>query len=175
MLCSLEFSPYSTSTRFWPYWSLRFLGLSISLISPSTMKATRSHSSSAIYMLWVVRNMVTPFSFSSRMMSLMTEAMAGSSPVVGSSRNHSSGVVNHGTGEGEPVLHSLGELLGPDIALAVQSDQFQQFLRDFWWERRTASHRISDSHGPSSCCRHWTARTTCRCGLNIFRLISFTS
>ncbi len=44
-----------------------------------------------MYMLWVVRKMVAPSSFRFLTMSLISLAMAGSRPVVGSSRNQSSG------------------------------------------------------------------------------------
>ena len=60
---------------------------------PSTTNATRSHSSSAVAMSWVVRKIVRPRAFRPRMMSLTLRALTGSKPEVGSSRNSSSGLL----------------------------------------------------------------------------------
>ncbi len=62
-------------------------------IRPSTTKATRSHSSSAVAMSWVVRKIVRPRAFKPRMMSFTFRALTGSRPEVGSSRNSSSGLL----------------------------------------------------------------------------------
>ena len=70
----------STATVRAPWASFRSFGDSTSRISPSTMNATRSHSSSATVMSCVVRNTVRPACFSSRTRFLTPRPLAGSRP-----------------------------------------------------------------------------------------------
>ena len=58
---------------------------------PSKRKPTRSQTSSASAMLWVVRKIVLPRALRLLMRSRVARARAGSCPVVGSSRNSRSG------------------------------------------------------------------------------------
>ncbi len=82
---------YATATRRRLRAILSSAGLSRATMRPSTTKATRSQSSSAVAMSWVVRKMVRPRAFRSRIMFLTVRALTGSNPDVGSSRNSSSG------------------------------------------------------------------------------------
>src|SRR4029078_5553976 len=71
--------------------AFKSVGVPSRTILPSSMIASRSHSASASSRYWVVRNTVVPRSLIRRTSSQIVSRLAGSRPVVGSSRNRTSG------------------------------------------------------------------------------------
>ena len=85
-------APFSaTDTTSWPICAFRRPGVPSTTIRPASMIASRSQSWSASSRYWVVSMTLVPPALIRRTSSQIVRRDAGSSPVVGSSRNRTSG------------------------------------------------------------------------------------
>ena len=119
----------STVTTSWPICAFRLAGVPSATILPASMIATRSQSWSASSMYWVVRKTVVPVALIRRTSSQTASREAGSSPVVGSSRNSTSGRMDERARQVEAPLHAARVGLGAPVGGLAQPDELEQLLR----------------------------------------------
>ena len=93
------------------------------------MIASRLQSWSASSRYWVVRNTVVPSALMRRISSHTVSRLAGSRPVVGSSRKRTCGPVDERRRQVEPALHAARVALDAPVGGVDEVDQLEQLLR----------------------------------------------